>query len=663
MSTYLLFFGLGEFERATANAGGTELGVIATKGGASKAAFALDSSKAILTEYNQYFGVHYPLPKLDNIAAPGRSQFFGAMENWGAIFTFEYTMLLDPAISTQHDKQEVFSVAAHEMAHQWFGDLVTMQWWDDLWLNEGFASWMESRMTARLHPEWNTALSAVNVRERAMARDSIATTHPVVQHVETVEQANQAFDDITYQKGESVIRMLEDYVGADAWRNGVRSYMRQKAYKNTVSDDLWREIDKAAGKPVTAIAHDFTLQPGVPLIRVESAACKGGSTSVQLTQAEFSRDQPNKKPLRWRVPVTLQAVGASGQVRTLVTGGKASVSVPGCGTVIANAGQGGYYRTLYAPAQFRALAAAFPKLAPIDQMGLLADSWSLGLAGMQPASDFLDLASAATPAADPQVSGQIANVFSSIHRNYAGDLQRQQRFDAFAIGRLAPVFQQVGWSARDGENATIANLRAELIDTLSELGDPATVAEARRRYAASATDPQAMPGPLRKTIMAVVAMHADSAAWDGLHRAAIAEKSPMIKDQLYHLLATASDAALARRAMELAMTDEPGVTNSAAMLAQVANEQPDMAFDFALANIAKVNERVDASSRSRYFPRLAASSANPATIDKLTAYASANLAAGSRRDADTAAAGIRDRIKVRAERLPAIDAWLAAHAK
>ncbi|MDB5906502.1 MAG: aminopeptidase [Massilia sp.] len=663
MSTYLLFFGLGEFERATANAGGTELGVITTKGGAAKAAFALDSSKAILTEYNQYFGVHYPLPKLDNIAAPGRSQFFGAMENWGAIFTFEYAMLLDPAISTQFDKQQVFATAAHEMAHQWFGDLVTMQWWDDLWLNEGFASWMESRMTARLHPEWNTALAAVNGREQAMARDSVATTHPVVQHVETVEQASQAFDDITYQKGEAVIRMLENYVGADAWRNGVRSYMRQHAYKNTVSDDLWREIDKAAGRQVTAIAHDFTLQPGVPLIRVENAVCKGGATSVQLTQGEFSRGQPNRKPLRWRVPVTLQTIGSSSQVRTLVAGGKASASVPGCGTVVVNAGQSGYYRTLYAPAQLRALVSAFPTLAPIDQMGILADSWSLGLAGLQPTSGFLDLARAATPESDPQVWGEIAGVFSTIHRLYGGDRQRQQRFDAFAIGRLAPVFQTIGWNPHEGENAPVANLRAELIDTLSELGDPATVAEARRRYAAAATDPQAMPGPLRKSIMAVVATHADNAAWDGLHRAASAEKSPMIKDQFYRMLASTSDAALARRAIDLAMTDEPGVTNSAAMLSQVAADHPDMAFDFALANMAKVNERVDASSRSRYFARLAAGSATPATIDKLTAYAGANLAAGSRRDVDTSIAGIRDRIKVRAERLPAIDAWLAAHAK
>jgi aminopeptidase N len=657
MSTYLLFFGLGEFERATAMAGRTEVGVITTRGGAAKAAFALDASKAILGEYNRYFGVPYPLPKLDNIAAPGRSQFFGAMENWGAIFTFEYAMLLDPSISSQSDKQEVFLTAAHEMAHQWFGDLVTMQWWDDLWLNEGFASWMESRMTAQLHPEWNTALNAVNVRESAMARDSVASTHPVVQHVETVEQASQAFDAITYQKGESVIRMLEDYVGAEAWRNGVRAYMRTHAYKNTVSDDLWRAMEAAARKPVIQIAHDFTLQPGVPLIRVDSATCRGSSTQVELTQSQFSRDQPGKAPLRWRVPVTLQATGSSHRVRTLVSGGKASVNVPGCGAVIVNAGQNGYYRTIYGPRQFRALVTGFAQLAPIDQMGLLADTWSLGLAGLQPASDFLDLSNAAPVSSDPQVWGKIAGVFDAIHDMYAGDRARQQRFDAFAVQRLQPVFQQVGWSPRAGENATIANLREKLVSTLSNLDDQATVAEARRLYG------QAGDNPLRKAIMAVVARHADSAAWDTLRGEAEREKSPMIKDQLYRLLASPADKALARRALELAMTDQPGVTNSAAMLAQVAEENPELAFDFALANLSKVNERVDASSRSRYIPRLAAGSADPATIGKLEAYASANLAPGSRRDAETAVAGIRDRIKARSERLPEIDAWLAAHAR
>jgi aminopeptidase N len=674
MSTYLLFFGLGEFERATATVDGAELGVITQKGALPHAAFALGASQAILHEYNDYFGVRYPLPKLDNIAAPGRSQFFSAMENWGAIFTFEYSILLDPNISTQADKERAFSTEAHEMAHQWFGDLVTMQWWDDLWLNEGFASWMEGRTTARLHPEWNTALSAVNVREIAMNRDSVATTHPVVQHIDTVEQASQAFDAITYDKGESVIGMLESYVGADAWRDGVRAYMKAHAYGNTTSEDLWREIDKAAGKPITAIAHDFTLQAGVPMIRVDDVTCRAGTSTVSLSQAEFSRDRPDKKPLAWRVPVIIQVVGSSRQAPSLVTGGKVVLTVPGCGAVLVNAGQTGYYRTLYAPQNFGAVAGAFAGLAPIDQLGVMSDSWSLGLAGLQPMSDYLDLAKATPPSADPQVWSNIASVFGSIYDTYRGDPQRQKRqkqFSEFAIARLSPMMAQVGWNAASDESGAIANLREKLINTLSLLGDPATIAEARRRYAAQASDPNAIPAALRKAIIGVVALrkaiigvvalHADAATWDALHATAQAETSQMIKDRLYDLLATTEDEALAKRALALALTAEPGATNSAGIISRVAAYHPDLAFDFAVAHLAQVNELIDNSSRSRYFPRLASGSSDPAMVDKLILYANNHLPASARRDADTAVAGIKFRIKVQAERLPAIDAWLAVH--
>jgi aminopeptidase N len=663
MSTYLLFFALGDFERATARVEGTELGVVTRRGAIDQARFALDSSKDILREYNDYFGVRYPLPKLDNIAGAGRSQFFGAMENWGAIFTFEYALLFDPANSTQHDRQEVFATAAHEMAHQWFGDLVTMRWWDDLWLNEGFASWMEGRMTARLHPEWNTGLGAVGNRDGAMRRDSVATTHPVVQHIETVEQANQAFDEITYQKGEAVIRMLEAYVGENAWRSGVRSYMQAHAYGNTASSDLWKEIEKAAGKPVTAIAHDFTLQPGVPLIRVGAPVCANGKTRLALTQEEFSRDRPDKKPLAWRVPVIAQ-IGAEGKpASTLVSGGKGTLTLPGCGAVIVNAGQSGYYRTLYAPKEFAQLAQSFATLAPIDQLGLLSDSGALGLAGLQPASNVLDLVKATPANADPQVWSRIAGLFDTLHSRYEidrpGDKARRQRLDAFALTRLAPVMAQTGWEAHSGEPSAVANLRERLIETLSELGDTKVIAEARRRYAAMDRDPAAVPGPLRKTVLSVVAQHADAATWDALRTRARAETTPLLRDRLYVLLASSEDKALAERALQLALTDEPGLTNSAAMISMVAQRYPDMTVDFALANISMINQRVDASSRSRYFARLAGSSSNPAMIAKLKGYAQANLVASSRGDVEAAIAAIQDRIKVNAARLPEIDAWLA----
>jgi aminopeptidase N len=663
MSTYLLFFALGEFERVTKMAEGTELGVVTRRGGSSQAAFVLNESAAILKEYNDYFGVRYPLPKLDNIAAPGRSQFFGAMENWGAIFTFEYAMLLDPAISTQHDRQEAFATVAHEMAHQWFGDLVTMAWWDDLWLNEGFASWMENRMMTRLHPEWNTALKVVAVHDRAMLRDSVVTTHPVVQHIATVEQASQAFDDITYQKGESVIRMLENYVGETAWRDGVRAYMRKHKYGNTVSDDLWASIEKAAGKPVKAIAHDFTLQPGVPLVRVGAPACVNGESVVLLTQGEYSRDQPNRKPLTWQVPVVAQTLGSSKQARTVVTKGQATLAVPGCGALVVNAGQNGYYRTLYSPQAFDALSVQFGALAPVDQLGLLADSWALGLAGLAPVDNLLDLAAGTPERADPQVLAKLTEVFMQIHALYGADSPRRQRFDNYAIARLAPVLARIGWDAASGEAQTVGSLRADLIEALGAFQHPPTLGEAQRRYLALQREPGSVPAALRQPVLAVVARNNDVAGWAALRAAAKAEKTPMVKDQLYLLLASVEDKGLSERALELALTDEPGATNSAEMVRQVAQHAPELAFDFALANMAKMNTRIDESSRSRFFPSLATASGDAAMIGKVERYAAANLAEGARRDAETAVAEIRDRIKVRQDRLPEIDGWLARHAR
>lgn len=657
MSTYLLFFGLGEFDRATVKAAGADVGVVTKKGDTGKAQFALKAAADLLPWYNDYFGVPYPLPALDNIAAPGRSQFFSAMENWGAIFYFEYALLLDPKISSQTDNQRVFTTVAHEMAHQWFGDLVTMAWWDDLWLNEGFASWMEGRATEHFHPEWNAALTAVGGREYAMSLDALQTTHPVVQHVETVEQASQAFDGITYQKGEAVIRMLEAYVGPDAWRTGVRAYMKKHAHGNTVSDDLWREIETSAGKPITDIAHDFTLQPGVPLITVTNSTCAAGKTTLELAQGEFSKDLPNKTPLAWRVPVTVKAVGG-GEAKTLVTGGKGSVTVDGCGPVIVNAGQSGYFRTLYGPTRFSGVVSSFAKLPPIDQLGVMSDVWSMGLSGYQPATDFLDLASVTPASADPQVLSKIASVFGAIDAYYEGMPAERAAFRKVALARLNPLFAAVGWAPRAGEPDTVAILRGELIGALGGMGDAAVVAEANRRFAADRTDPSAIPGPLRKTILAVVAAHADAATWDAIRAQAQAEKTPLIRSQLYSLLAAAEDEALARKALELALTTEPGETLSSTMISRVAGNHPDMAFDWAVANKDAVNGKVDSSSRTRFIPGLGAGSSNPATAEKIRAYAVANLAEGSRKEAEKSAASVINRAKIRQDRLPAITEWV-----
>lgn len=663
MSTYLLFLSVGDFERATVMADGTEIGVIAKRGSLEQARYVLEESKGILREFNDYFGTRYPLPKLDNVAAPGTSQFFSAMENWGAIFTFESSILIDPGISTHANKELAFVTAAHETAHQWFGNLVTMQWWDDLWLNEGFASWMENRTMMRLHPEWLPEFNAISVREQAIGRDALATTHPVVQKIETVDQASQAFDTITYQKGEAVIRMLENYVGEKAWRDAVRAYMKKHAYSNTQSRDLWAQVEKSARKPIVAIAKDFTEQPGVPLIYVDDVVCKNGKSIVSLRQGEFSKDLPNKKPLNWRVPVVAQVAGTKMVGNTLVVNGKGSLQLPACGTVVVNAGQMGYYRTLYAPKVFAQLAQNFSSLSAIDQVGILSDSWAMGLAGQQTITNYLDLAKLTPATASSHVWGNIAGVFATVHGYLKDDPERQKVFKQFALQRLTPIMQNLGWEAKAGEAEYISSFRADLIGILGGLGEPGVLAEAQRRFAIMDSDPSAAPAALRLLILGIVAENADQKTWDVLHAKAQAEKSSLVRQSLYGLLASSDDKALAQRALDLALTEEPGLTNSAAMIRQVAGSHPDLAFDFAIANMDKVNERVDGTSRSRFFPGLASASSDSKMIAKLHAYANAHLDPSARRELETVIAGINYRIKVKQERVPAIRAWLDTQTK
>lgn len=655
MSSYLLFLGLGDFDRITADAAGTEVGVVTRRGAGAQGRWALESQRQILPWYNQYFGTRYPLPKLDNIAGPGSSNFFGAMENWGAIFTFESVLLNDPAITNESRRQDIFSVDAHEMAHQWFGDLVTMAWWDDIWLNEGFASWMATKSTAAIHPEWEALLGRVDGREAAIGLDSLRTTHPVVQHITTPDQMSQAFDAITYEKGEAVIAMLEDYVGETAWRNGVRAYIRAHRYGNTVTDDLWRNVEAAAGRPITQIAHDFTLQPGVPMIEVAGAQCVGGRTRVTLRQAQFSRDD-RQAVGRWHVPVI--AAAGHAPARTLVQNRSGSATVPGCGALIVNYGQAGYYRTLYSAPLLARLTHDFARLRPIDQIGLLADNWSLGLAGYQNAALALDMADAAPGDANPRLITRVAGIFSQIDAMYENDARHRDMVRAYASAKLGPVLRRLGWSPRAGERPNDAILRDTLIGTLGGLGDPEVVREAMRRFAAN--DPSIVSGPMRQTLLGVVAYNADAATWDRLRAMARDERNPLVKGQLYGLLGGVRDEALARRALDLALSDEPGATYSSRLIGSVGGEHPDLAFDFALAHRERVEGLVDSSSRSRFVPGLGARSADPAMIDKLRDYAEHHMTAQSRAPADRAIAAIQDRLRVRRERLPDISRWLEA---
>lgn len=664
MSTYLLFVGMGELERMTKMAGDTEVGVVTGKGNVKKAQLALDASADILPYYNDYFGKPFPLPKLDNVAGPGQSQFFAAMENWGAIFTFERALLVDPKSTSEATRRRIYEVVAHEMAHQWFGDLVTMAWWDDLWLNEGFASWMATKVTDRMKPEWDMLLTRVDGREAAMGLDAYTTTHPVVQHVKTVDEVSQAFDAITYQKGEAVITMLESFAGESVWRDGIRAYMKAHAYGNTVTGDLWSAVEGAGAPGLSGIARDFTTQPGIPLVTVAAAQCAGGKTTLNLVQGEFSRDAKAAKdgaPSFWHVPVKAQVMGNA--VQSMVLDKAGTIELPGCGAYVVNVGQAGYYRSLYPAENVAALAKNFTGLAAIDQSGLLADNWQLGMGGYQPMSRALDLMNAVPADASAVILADLPGYMAGLYDMFDGDEATQKRILAYASGKLSPILARIGYDARAGEGPQTPILRQNLIGTLGAMGDAAVVAEARRRYAALGTNPAALDGPDKFTWLGIVARYADRPTWDTLRTMANKAPTALEKAQLFTLLGRARDAALSAGALDLAMTDEPGKTTSAAIVSAVSGDHAMQAVDFVLAHRDQYLDLIDVSARSQALARLGGRSADPAMAAKLDAYAAQYLTPESRKVTDRAIAAIKARAATWARLKPEVLAWLTGPGK
>jgi len=662
MSSYLLFFASGDFERVAKPVGDREVGIVVSRGNGSKAQYALDAEALILPYYNDYFGTPYPLPKLDNVAGPGQSQFFSAMENWGAIFTFEYAILDDPAITTESQRHNIFTTEAHEMAHQWFGDLVTMAWWDDLWLNEGFASWMENKTTEHFHPDWGAEIDRVGAREGAMGLDALNSTHPVVQQVRTVEQANQAFDAISYSKGESVISMLEDFAGPDVWRDGIRRYIAAHAYQNSRTADLWKAVEDAGARGLTTVATDFTTQPGIPLITVDQSQCVNSATAVTLTQGQFSADRKQAAtagPLSWHVPVKANAGGVT--IQAVTAGRTTQLTVPGCGPLMINTGQRGYYRTLYRPQQAQALAGRIPQLAPVDQYGLIADSMVLSLTGYQSMEAGLDMLAAMPANGSAKVVQRIVDRWDSLYDRLEGEPAIQASIAARVVRTYGPRLQALGFAPKAGEPAVDAVLRPTLIATLGKYRDPAVIAEASRLFAAWKADPDAIAGSLKATWLGVIARNADAATWETLHERARATAGTVERTSLYQLLGRTSDETLARRALDLALTNEPGKTISSGMMTSVAAGHPRLAIDFVLSHLGQVNQLIDISGRSRFMQRLAASSRDPALVAVLEAYASANLGTSDRKPIQQAIDRIRSESAQTARVRSETAAWLAGH--
>ena len=647
MSTYLLFVGVGDYERIQTRVDGVDVGIVVKRGDTGKAAYALDQAAKLLHYYNDYFGVAYPLPKLDLIAAPGQI-LGGSMENWGAIFYSQNHLLFDPLTSTEKDRQLVFLVVAHEMAHQWFGDLVTMSWWDDLWLNEGFARWMQTYAADELHPEWETGLQAAEIFEQGKQADSVPSTHPVLQRVDTADQAEEAFDSITYDKGAAIITMINGYVGRDRFREGVRRYMRAHAYGNTVDTDLWGVMQEAAGLPILGIEHDFTRQEGLPLVSVTRTPA-----GVHLAQSRFVDDPSTlagAAKQRWRLPLAAGPVAGASRHILLTGTAELSQSPP----LLVNAGQLGY-RVLYRGEPFDALKARFAALAAADQLGLLNDSWAFALAEDAPVSQLMDLASRVPAGANPIVWGRLVDIFGQLDRHYVDGPQRAA-FRGWVLRLLAPVTERIGTTASAHEPANVQVLRAQLRETAGRMGDAATIADAGQQLKAGAGT-----AAEQRTAVNIVGGQADAGTFDALLARARQNADPLEKAHLFHALAGVADPALARRMVDIALTDQVPAGSNDVLLSELAQRHPDMVWETLAPRLDDPQLPFSRTQRWLIAGEVAGYSSEPGRIADLEAYEARSVPPEARKPFLESVAGIRRNQRIVSRVMPEIDRWIAAH--
>jgi len=658
MSTYLLVLCAGHLERIHDRSAGADIGVWAVAGKAEQGRYALQAAAKILPYYNSYFGVPYPLPKLDLIAVPGNFAA-GAMENWGGITFIDNDLLMTPSSSSEGTRQDIFSVVAHEMAHQWSGDLVTMAWWNNTWLNEGFASWMATKVTDALNPDWQYWLRAHADKERAMTLDARPTTHPVQISITDESQIGSAFDSISYLKGQAFLRMLETYLGEDAFRDGMRHYMKAHAYSSTTTADLWAALQEASGKPVADIAAAFTEQPGIPLMRVD-VACRANETVATLGQQRFTINDPKAAALTWNVPVQIGVIGSS-TPQTLLVKGAGTFSAPGCGKAVkANWNDTGYYRVVYDAKNLAALTAAYPTLPAADRVNLLSDEWSLVAANRAKLAEYLGLTKHLGTESTYVVW---SDVITRLHEldDLARDLSVRSAFRHYAIKVLRPVFARTGWDAKTGEGNETALLRASLISALGTFGDEAVIAESRRRFAAFVKDPATLPANLRTPVIEIVARYADKATFEELRRMGQAASGTEDKLRYYGALAGAQDPAFIGEDLAIARTGEISNGRVPFFLIQLAQRSatPDAVWKAVVAQREPIVAKMPEEFRHALLPNVAAQSMNAAVGQELLAMPEMQATPGARYEAARAVSRIAEQAELRKRLMPQLSAWLA----
>jgi puromycin-sensitive aminopeptidase len=634
MSTYLVALAVGALEatEAALARGGTPVRVWTVPGKTGLGALALASAVASLNRLERYFGVRYPYGKLDLLAVPDFEA--GAMENSGAIFFRETALLCDPDTASVAAQKRIALVVAHEIAHQWFGNLVTMQWWDDLWLNEAFATWIEFRTVADWRPEWDIWVDFQQEKAAPFATDALASTRPIHAPVKSAAQASEMFDAITYEKGAAVLFMLEQYVGPAVFRAGVRQYIRDHREGNATANDLFGALEAASGTRVRAIARDWIDQPGFPLLR---ATAKPGGTRAHLTleqqrfYANGARDgghsasdapptpSPSSPSPLWRVPIVLRyADGRRPLVqRALLSTPRAEVAL---GTpkpprwLYANAGGSGFYRVLHDPATLAGLTQDVGAvLDAAERVALVGNQWALARAGYADVETFLSLLEGFRGEPHYAVVESMVDALAAIDY-YLVEPEDRPAWAALVAHLLAPQVEQLGWQPAPGDDDARRLRRAATIRALGRLARlPEVVTEARQGLERYWADANAVDPNLVDVFIAVAAQNGSPALFDQYLAHSREARTP--QDEVRHLfgLATFEDPVLVQQALDLTLTPAVKTQDVGTLLARLLGNPvgKHQAWNFVRVQWAAVEERLPPFMRRR----LVGATANLATAE------------------------------------------------
>lgn len=558
MPSYLVAVAVGRFEMLHGQAAGVPLRIVTAPGKSEHGRFALQATERLLPYFTRYFGVPYSLPRLDQLAVPSTRR--GAMEDWGLISYIESGLLVDPERSGPAHRRGVFGLIAHEVSHQWFGNLVTAATWNEIWLNEAFANWMETKVSHHFHPEWQLPLNTRARVDFTMATDSTDATRAIRSGPVRETQVPDVFDNITYVKGGAVLGMIEQWLGEERLRRGLAAYVRERRLSNATAADLWHHVGRAAGRDVAAMAASWTDQPGFPLVSV-ALRCEGGATVVELAQQRFravGEQSAADGGARWQVPVRL-ARGAQNRT-VMLDGASTRTTLPGCNDqpLVVNAGGAGYYRVAYSDAHRAALLSTLPALPEADRMALLADTLALAQSGHLPLAQALVALRAVDGVRDgarPALLRRAAAALGDVDAALAGSPARATWREA-AIALLAPELQRLGWQPAAGEDEATLELRAQLVRRLAALDHAPTLAQAldlARREAAGA---QALHPSLRDAVTIASAMGADETHFRQLLARLLAAPNEQERWLLSSALASGRDAGRAAELLDRLLWSE-----------------------------------------------------------------------------------------------------------